>query len=84
MIIKGKEYLTYEEIRPIALEQMRKEFKEKHNTIGHKFLGDVHKLFDNKKDIGKWLSDNGYIRIRKQINNIRQFYYIQLDKLLNN
>ena len=34
MIIKGKEYLTYEEIRPIALEQMRKKFKERHNTIG--------------------------------------------------
>lgn len=28
MIIKGKEYLTYEEIRPIALEQMRKKFKK--------------------------------------------------------
>ena len=47
MIIDGKEYYTFEEIRPMALEQMRKEFKEKNNIIGHKFLGDINKLFDN-------------------------------------
>ena len=32
MIIDGKEYYTFEEIRPMALEQMRKEFKEKNKV----------------------------------------------------
>lgn len=82
MIIDGKEYYTFEEIRPMALEQMRKEFKEKNNIIGHKFLGDINKLFDNKVHIGKWLSNNGYVRIRKQINNVRQFYYVQLESTI--
>lgn len=82
MIINGKEYFTYNEIKTVALKQMRNDFLNKHSAKGHKFFGDVNKLFDNKRDIGKWLSDNGYIRIRKQIDNVRQFYYIHLDKLL--
>ena len=80
MKIDGIEYLTYEELKPIALKEMRDDFANKHLNNDIKFFGDLNKMFDNKKYIGKWISDKGYIRVRKQINNARRFYYIKPNK----
>ena len=80
MKIDGIEYLTYEELKPIALKEMRDDFANKHLNNDIKFFGDLNKMFDNKKYISKWISDKGYIRVRKQINNERRFYYIKPNK----
>lgn len=65
-------YYTYEELRPIALKDMRDEFFSK---LKYQFLGDKEKLFDSKLEIGKWIDRNGYVKTRKQINGIRKVYY---------
>lgn len=71
--MEEKKYYTYEEIKPIALQAMR----EKLQNSEHKYLGNIEIQFDNKVDVGIWLKQNGYVRIRKQINKERKFYYVK-------
>lgn len=71
--MEEKKYFAYEEIKPIALQAMR----EKLLNSEYKYLGNINKVFDNKVDVGIWLKQNGYVRIRKQINKEEKFYYMK-------
>ncbi|MBP1631385.1 MAG: hypothetical protein H6Q15_2278 [Bacteroidetes bacterium] len=71
MIHKGIEYFTFEELRPIALKEMR----DKLLNATPKFIGNINKTFDNKVDIGKWIKMNGYIKHRLMIDGKRSVFY---------
>lgn len=59
----NKQLFTYQDLFPTANEAL---MKVSHFEEYHKF---------GKRDIGIWLRQNGYIRIRKMINGISRYYY---------
>lgn len=68
------ERYTYEEAKEIALNELKKELIEKQKTTSSKFIGDINKRFSNY-DVRKWLKENGFTSLRKQIDGIRKFWY---------
>ena len=61
MLYKGVLYSTYEELQAIAEERLSK--GEKKNF--------------NKAQIGRYISDMGYLKRRIQINGVRKLYYFK-------
>lgn len=67
MLYKGVRYSTYEELRTIAEKRLSK--GEKKNF--------------NKAQIGKYITDMGYLKRRIQINGLRKLYYFNVVNKLN-
>lgn len=70
MIYNGIKYYSYEELESIAKNGLLKnEYKNKDKGF-------------NKAQIGKYLSDIGYLKRRIQINGLRkQYYFKSLNRL---
>lgn len=83
MKINNKQFYSYEEIKEVALNAMRDEIIRKCNETDRKYIVDMDNIIDNKTRIGLWLSKNGYIKILKQENKIRKYYYIKLDDFIS-